>query len=134
MLKPGILERRIVGEAIGRIERKGLAIVAMKLMMISQNMCEAHYSEHREKPFFDSLVKYMTSGPVVAMAIHGESAIDMMRLLCGATRVEEALPGTIRGDLALSTQNNVVHASDSPASAERELALFFDPSELHIWD
>ncbi|TVQ95880.1 MAG: nucleoside-diphosphate kinase [Spirochaetaceae bacterium] len=130
MLKPGVLQRRIVGEVLSRIERKGLKIIALKMMRIPQQQCETHYTEHRDKPFFSSLVSYMTSGPVVAMVIEGENAIAYVRQLCGATNPANAAPGTIRGDFGLVTQNNIIHASDSPESAAREIALFFDPSEV----
>lgn len=130
MLKPGVLQRRIVGEVLSRIERKGLKIIALKMMRIPRQQCETHYAEHRDKPFFSSLVSYMTSGPVVAMVIEGESAIAYVRQLCGATNPANAVPGTIRGDFGLVTQNNIIHASDGQESAAREIALFFDPSEV----
>lgn len=134
MLKPGVLQRRIVGEVLSRIERKGLKIIALKMMRIPQQQCETHYAEHRDKPFFSSLVSYMTSGPVVAMVIEGENAIAYVRQLCGATNPANAAPGTIRGDFGLVTQNNIIHASDSPESAAREIALFFDSSEVLTYE
>lgn len=130
MLKPGMLQRRLVGEIISRIEKKGLKLVALKLMQIDRSLAETHYNEHREKPFFSDLTRYITSGPVVAMVIGGESAISMVRTLCGATRAEAAVPGTIRGDFALVTTMNIIHASDSPESAKREIDLFFNPAEI----
>jgi nucleoside-diphosphate kinase len=130
MLKPGVLQRRIAGEIIHRIEQKGFQISAMKIMKISRELCETHYAEHKEKPFFEGLVKYMTSGPVIAMILEGEKAISHLRLLCGATNVDEAAPGTIRGDYASVTQMNIIHASDSVESAEREIKLFFKPEEI----
>jgi nucleoside-diphosphate kinase len=130
MLKPGVLQRRLVGEIISRIERKGLKIVALKMMQIPRDQCETHYTEHRQRPFFESLVSYMISGPVVAMVVEGEGAISYLRQLCGATNPASATPGTIRGDYALVTQNNIIHASDGPQSAAREIELFFDPSEI----
>jgi len=133
MLKPGVVQRRLAGEIIARIERKGLKIVALKMMNISRELSETHYAEHREKSFFAELVAFITSGPVVAMVIEGDNAIAQVRRLCGATKVEEALPGTIRGDYAMHTGLNIIHASDSPASAEREIGLFFDKAELLDW-
>ena len=130
MLKPGVLQRRIAGEVISRIERKGLKITALKMMRIPQALCETHYAEHRDKPIFSSLVSYMTSGPVVAMVIEGENAIAYVRRLCGATNPADAAPGTIRGDYGLVTQHNIIHASDGRESAAREIALFFEPNEI----
>jgi nucleoside-diphosphate kinase len=130
MLKPGVLQRGLVGEVIGRIERKGLKIVALKMMRIPKTLAETHYGEHVERPFFPDLIGYITSAPVVAMVIEGEEAIGRLRMLCGATKVEQALPGTIRGDLATQTQMNIIHASDSPESAEREVGLFFEDDEI----
>lgn len=130
MLKPGVLQRRIVGEILTRLERKGLRILGMKLMKIPRDLAEDHYGEHREKPFFGDLVGYITSAPVIAMVLEGEEAISRVRLLCGATKVDQALPGTIRGDYATQTQLNIIHASDSPESAARETGLFFDESEI----
>jgi nucleoside-diphosphate kinase len=130
MLKPGVLQRRIVGEILSRFEQKGLRIVAMKMMRISPDLAATHYEEHREKSFFADLTGYITSAPVIAMVLEGEEAIGRVRLLCGATKVEEALPGTIRGDYATQTQLNIVHASDAPESAAREIGLFFADSEI----
>jgi nucleoside-diphosphate kinase len=133
MLKPGVAQRRLAGEIIARIERKGLNVVAIKMMTIPKSLAEAHYAEHREKSFFGELLSFITSGPVVAMVIEGEGAIAQVRRLCGATKVEDAQPGTIRGDYAMHTGLNVIHASDSGASAEREIGLFFDKSEICAW-
>jgi len=130
MLKPGVLQRRIAGEILSRFERKGLKILGMKLMRIPNDLAENHYGEHKEKPFFGDLVGYITSAPVVAMVIEGEEAISRVRLLTGATKVENAQPGTIRGDYATQTQMNIIHASDSPESSEREIGLFFAPEEI----
>lgn len=130
MLKPGALQRRIVGELISRIERKGLKIVGMKLMNVPEELCREHYAEHKGKPFYDDLVSYVTSSPVVAMVVAGEDAIPMLRILCGATKVDQAVPGTIRGDFAAATTKNIIHASDSPESAEREINLWFDEAEI----
>ncbi len=134
MLKPGALQRRIVGEILGRIERKGLKIIAMKLMQIPRDLAETHYAEHREKPFFGELTGYITSAPVIAMVLEGEEAISRVRLLCGATKVDQAQPGTIRGDYATQTQLNIIHASDAPESAEREIGLFFGDEEIIAYE
>ena len=133
MLKPGVLSRRIAGEIISRMERKGFDIVGMKLMRISRPLAEKHYGEHREKPFFGELVDYITSGPVVAMVLEGDNAVKILRSMCGSTRVEDAAPGTVRGDYAMHTGLNIIHASDSPESARKETELFFKPEELIGW-
>lgn len=133
MLKPGVLNRRIVGEVINRLERKGLKLVGLKMMNISEELAGKHYAEHEEKPFFGDLVSYITSAPVVAMVWQGEDCVTLVRKLCGATKPSEAAPGTIRGDFCLHTQFNVIHASDSDASAEREINLFFKPEEIIDW-
>ncbi|NLJ46201.1 MAG: nucleoside-diphosphate kinase [Treponema sp.] len=134
MLKPGVLSRRIAGEILTRIERKGLTIRALKMMKIDRELAETHYAEHRGKDFFTSLVDYITSGPVVAMVLEGDGAIAMLRRLCGPTKAEEAAPGTIRGDYGMHTNLNIIHASDSPESAARETALFFKPEEILDWE
>ena len=134
MLKPGVLHRRIVGDVITRIEQKGLSLVALKMMQIPTELAQTHYAEHQGKPFYESLVGYMTSGPVVAMVIEGESAISLLRAVCGATKPADALPGTIRGDYCTVTQMNVIHASDSKESADREIGLFFTDDEIHPWE
>ena len=125
LVKGDGVRRRLVGEIIRRIEAKSLDIDAMKLMDVGRDLAEEHYAEHRDKPFFDELVEFITSTPVVAMRIKGEGAIKVMRNLMGSTNPAEDAPGTIRGDLALSLPDNLVHGSDSPESAERELSLFF---------
>ena len=127
LVKGDGVRRRLVGEIIGRIEARGLYIADMKLMDVSTQLAEEHYAEHSEKPFFDELVEFITATPVVAMRIRGEGAIKAMRTIMGATNPADAAPGTIRGDLALSMPDNLVHGSDSPESAERELGLFFGP-------
>jgi nucleoside-diphosphate kinase len=119
------VRRRLIGEIIRRIENTGLDIHAMQLMDVSRELAEEHYAEHREKPFFEELVEFITSTPVVAMRVGGEGAISIVRKLMGATNPANAAPGTIRGDLALSMPDNLVHGSDSPESAARELELFF---------
>ena len=125
LIKGDGVRRKLVGEIIRRIEARGLDITKMKLMEVGAELAEEHYAEHREKPFFDELVEFITATPVVAMRISGEGAIKAMRTLMGATNPADAAPGTIRGDLALSMPDNLVHGSDSPESAERELGLFF---------
>ncbi len=125
LVKGDGVRRRLVGEIIRRIENTGLDIHAMQLMEVNRELAEEHYAEHREKPFFEELVEFITSTPVVAMRVGGEGAISIVRKLMGATNPANAAPGTIRGDLALSMPDNLVHGSDSPESAARELKLFF---------
>ena len=130
MIKPDGVQRGLIGEIISRIERKGLKIVAMKMLHISQELAQRHYAEHRGKSFFDSLISYITSGPVVAMVVEGKEAVKVMRSLVGKTNPIEASPGTIRGDYAMDVGRNVIHASDSIESANREISLFFDEEEI----
>ena len=125
LVKGDGVRRKLIGEIIRRMEAKDLDIADMKLMDVTRELAEEHYAEHREKPFFDELVDFITTTPVVAMRVRGEGAIGVMRSLMGATTPAEAAPGTIRGDLALSMPDNLVHGSDSPESARRELGLFF---------
>lgn len=126
LVKPDAVQRGLTGEIIARIERKGLTLVAMDLRTIDAGLAEKHYAEHAGKPFFDSLVEFVTGGPLVAMVVEGERAIAGFRQLAGGTDpVEKAAPGSIRGDFALITQYNLVHGSDSPESAAREIALWF---------
>jgi nucleoside-diphosphate kinase len=125
LVKPDGVKRRLVGEVVARIERKGLDILALELRTISRDTAEQHYAEHTEKPFFGELVDFITSGPLVAMAVEGPDAVRAMRGLMGATNPVEAAPGSIRGDFATVIGENVVHGSDSPESGERELKLFF---------
>ncbi len=130
MIKPDGVQRCLIGEIISRLERKGLKIVAMKMIKVERDLAERHYEEHREKPFFESLVSYVTSGPVVAMVVEGKNAVKVVRNLVGATNPVEASPGTIRGDFGMEIGRNVIHASDSKESAEREISLFFKPEEI----
>ena len=130
MVKPDGVRRGLTGEIINRIERKGFKIVAMKKMLIPRATAEIHYGEHRGKPFFEGLVDFITSGPVVAMVVEGPGAIAEMRRLMGATRPWEAAPGTIRADFATTVDENIIHGSDSPESAAREIGLFFKPEEI----
>jgi nucleoside-diphosphate kinase len=125
LVKGDGVRRRLIGEIIHRIEAKGLDIRELQLIDVSRELAEEHYAEHREKPFFEELVEFITSSPVVVMRVRGEGAIKAMRNLMGSTNPADAAPGTIRGDLALSMPDNLVHGSDSPESAVRELELFF---------
>ena len=125
MIKPDGVQRNLVGEIISRVEAKGFSITKIKMMTISKELAEQHYGEHKDKPFFNDLVSFITSGPVVAMQVEGENVVLQIRNLMGATNPSESTPGSIRGDLATELDKNVVHGSDSDESAERELALFF---------
>jgi nucleoside-diphosphate kinase len=125
LVKPDGVQRGLVGEVLGRIERRGFRFLAMELRTLDRATAESHYAEHAGKPFFDDLVSFITSGPLVAAVIEGESAIGAWRSTMGATNPTLAAPGTIRGDLATVTQENVSHGSDSPESSAREIALFF---------
>ncbi len=130
MVKPNGVARGLVGEVVARFERRGLVLRAMKLLRIPRELAERHYAEHREKPFFGELVDFITSGPVVAMVWEGNEAIGVARTMMGATDPVKAAPGTIRGDFATVMAENVVHGSDGPQSAEREIGLFFAADEL----
>lgn len=130
MLKPDAVKRRLAGEVLSRFEKRGLKIVAAKMMVISPELAKKHYAEHSEKPFFKDLVSYITSGPVLAMVIEGGDCISLIRKMVGATNPSEADMGTIRGDYAIETGRNMIHASDSRESAEREISLFFKDSEI----
>lgn len=125
MIKPDAVANRHIGEIVNRIERSGLTIERMVLEMVTPEQAAANYAEHQGKPFYDGLVSYITSGPVVKMVISGENAVANMRRLMGATDCSKAEPGTIRGDFGLTVDANVIHGSDSPASAEREIGIFF---------
>jgi len=130
MIKPDAVERKLIGEIISRFEKKGFRIVAMKMIRMRKEQAEELYSPHREKPFYRDLVNFATRGPVVVMVLEGDSAVDVVRLMIGSTDGRKASPGTIRGDYALDIQENVVHASDSRESFEREHKIFFSPEEL----
>ncbi len=134
MLKPDTIQRGLVGEIVSRLEKTGLKIVAMKLMLVSEDLANRHYGEHVGKPFFDGLVSFITSGPVVAMAVEGAGAVAIVRKTMGATDPAASPAGTIRGDFGSDIGRNLVHGSDSADSAARELALFFEPSELIDYD
>lgn len=131
MVKPDGVKRQLVGDIVDRFERKGFVLKGAKLMQISQELAEKHYAEHAEKPFFGELTDFITSGPVFAMVWEGENVISVARLMMGATNPSESAPGTIRGDYSTTVSHNVIHGSDSLASAEREIGLFFNENELH---
>jgi nucleoside-diphosphate kinase len=130
LLKPDCVQRRLVGEIIHRFERKGLNIIAMKMLRVSPELSKEHYAEHVAKPFYRNLEEFITSAPIVAMAVEGLEAVRVVREMLGATNGLKAAPGTIRGDFSSSRQMNLVHASDSPESAARELKLYFHDNEL----
>ncbi len=130
MVKPDGVRRGLVGDVVKRLETRGFRIVGMKLLHISRELAERHYGEHAGKPFYEGLVSFITGGPVVAMVIEGENAILEWRKMMGATNPKDAAPGTLRGDYALVIDENVVHGSDAPATAEREIGIFFERSEL----
>ena len=130
MVKPDGVQRGLVGEIIRRIESKGLKLCGMKMTIISREMAEKHYAEHNGKAFFEELIQFITSGPVVAMVWEGESVVAVVRKIMGSTNSQEASPGTIRGDLAASMSFNLIHGSDSDQAAKREIELFFDSEEL----
>ncbi|MBP1994724.1 nucleoside-diphosphate kinase [Paenibacillus eucommiae] len=130
MVKPDGVQRGLIGEIVKRFEQKGFQLVASKLMVISKEQAEAHYAEHNGKSFYDELVQFITSGPVFAMVWQGDQVITLSRILVGKTNTLDALPGTIRGDFALHTGMNLIHGSDSPESAEREIGNFFKPEEI----
>jgi nucleoside-diphosphate kinase len=125
LIKPDAVQRGLAGEILGRFERRGLSIREARLLLVDRELAEKHYAEHAEKPFFGELVAFITSAPTLALALEGESAISVVRTTMGATNPTDSAPGTIRGDLALAMPDNLVHGSDSPESAERELELWF---------
>lgn len=133
IIKPDAVQRGLIGETISRLERRGLKIVGMKLMQIDEELARRHYSVHRGKPFFEGLIDYITSAPVVVMVVEGPKAIEAVRLTMGATDPVNAAPGTIRGDYALDILRNLVHGSDGPDTARTEVALFFGENELVSW-
>lgn len=133
LIKPDGVRRGLIGEIISRFEKKGLKIKALKMLWLTREKAEEFYSVHKGKPFFESLIKFMTSGPIIAMVLEGDKAISVVRLMIGPTDGREAPSGTIRGDYALSKQENVVHASDSPESAEREIRVIFSDEEIIDW-
>jgi nucleoside-diphosphate kinase len=130
LLKPDCVHRRLVGDVLRRFEAKGLRIAALKLVQASRELAAQHYAVHKERPFYESLLQFLTSGPTVALVLEGREAVVVARNLIGATDGIKANPGTIRGDYALSVQNNLIHGSDSPENAKGEIALWFRPEEL----
>ena len=130
LVKPDGVQRGLAGEVVSRLERRGLKLVAMKLMQVNDDLAREHYGEHVERPFFPGLVSFITSGPIVAMVWEGKNAIALTRQTMGATNPADAGPGTIRGDLGVDIGRNIVHGSDGPESAQREINLFFRPGEL----
>jgi nucleoside-diphosphate kinase len=130
LIKPDAMQRRLAGEILGRIERRGFTLRAGKLIHVTRELGETHYAEHKEKPFFGELVQFITSGPTLALVVEGDGAIATTRKTIGATNPAEAEPGSIRGDLAVAMPDNLVHGSDSPESAQREIALWFTDDEL----
>jgi nucleoside-diphosphate kinase len=133
ILKPDAVQRGLCGEIMARFEKKGLQIVGMKMMQIPKQLAETHYEPHKGKPFYEGLVSFMTSSPVIVLALQGKDAIAISRKMMGATFGSKAEPGTIRGDYGVSNSFNLIHGSDSPESAQRELGLFFKPGELLEW-
>ncbi|MFG0249760.1 MAG: nucleoside-diphosphate kinase [Phycisphaeraceae bacterium JB051] len=134
ILKPDAVQRGLMGQIIARFEQKGLRFVGMKFMMVPLEIAEKHYAEHKGKPFYDGLIQFVTSSPVLVLAIRGIDAVSVCRKLIGATNGRKAEPGTIRGDFGMSGGFNMIHGSDSPESADRELALWFDAAELVAFD
>jgi nucleoside-diphosphate kinase len=133
LLKPDAVQRRLVGEITTRFERKGLRLVGLKLVQVPRELAEKHYAVHKGKPFYESLLTFLTSGPTVALVWEGREAVAVGRSLMGLTDGAKSPPGTIRGDFALSVQNNLVHGSDSPENAAIEIALWFKPEELVVF-
>lgn len=134
MIKPDGVQRGLVGDIVGRFEKKGFKLVSAKLMQVPTALAEEHYGEHKERPFFGELVEFITSAPVFAMVWEGEEVIKTSRNMIGATNPQEATPGSIRGDFALTVGKNIVHGSDSPESAEREINLWFEDKEIVSYD
>lgn len=134
MVKPDGVQRNLIGDIVSRFEQKGFKLAGAKLMQITEELAEQHYGEHKERPFFGELVEFITSGPVFAMVWEGENVISTARLLVGATNPTESAPGTIRGDYAVTVGKNIIHGSDSPESAVREIGLFFNEEELVTYD
>jgi len=134
LFKPDTLQRGLVGEIVHRFERKGLKIVALKMIAASEAMLEEHYAHHKDKPFFASLKKFMMSAPLVGLIVEGRDAIAVVRKMAGVTNSREADYGTIRGDFSISQSNNIVHVSDSEEAATEEIHRFFDKDEIHDWE
>jgi len=133
LIKPDAVQRRLVGAIVARFEAKGLEVVALKMMQITEELARTHYAPHEGKPFYEPLIRFVTSGPTVALVLEGKRAIEVVRGMMGPTFGPDAPPGTIRGDFAISNRFNLVHGSDSPESAAHEIALFFDEADLIDW-
>jgi nucleoside-diphosphate kinase len=133
-IKPDGVQRGLAGEIIQRFEKKGFQLVGLKLMQVTRQQAETHYAEHSAKPFFGGLVDFLTSGPIVAMVWEGDNVIETARKMMGATHPKNADPGTIRADFAVDLARNIIHGSDGPESAQREIGIFFTPQELVTWD
>lgn len=134
LVKPDGVQRALVGEILGRFERRGLHLIGLKLVNVGRAQAESHYAEHRERPFFNAVIDFISSSPVVAMAWEGPNAISLVRVMMGPTNPAGAAPGTIRGDFGIDIGQNVIHGSDSPARASEEIALFFAAAELVSWE
>ena len=130
MIKPDGVQRGLVGDVVARFEKRGLKIAAMKMLLVSEDLAKKHYEEHAAKPFFPNLVSFIRSGPTVAMVVEGKDVVPIVRSMVGATKPKDSAPGTIRGDFAVDMGRNVIHASDSPESAKREISLYFNTSEI----
>jgi nucleoside-diphosphate kinase len=133
LIKPDAVHRRLVGRILARFEQKGLSVVALKMIQIDQALARRHYAAHEGKPFYEPLIRFVTGGPTVALVLEGKRAIEVVRRMMGATFGPDAEPGTLRGDFAVSNRFNLVHGSDSPQTADAEIALFFEDSELMDW-
>ena len=133
LIKPDGLQRGLAGEIIGRLERRGLQLVGMKLMRVDEALAHRHYEAHVERPFFPGLVQFITSSPIIAMAVRGPNSVELARQTMGATNPAAAAPGTVRGDFGIDIGRNLIHGSDSPEAAEREVSLFFAPEEIVDW-
>lgn len=130
LIKPDAVQRCIAGEIIARLEKRGLKLIALKMLQMDKALAERHYAVHQEKPFFKDLVKFITSGPIIAAVFEGEKAVESIRQTMGATDPKKAAPGTIRADFGLNMEHNMIHGSDSPENAEREISIFFEPQEI----
>ncbi|MCL2143264.1 MAG: nucleoside-diphosphate kinase [Methanomassiliicoccaceae archaeon] len=133
MVKPDAVQRGLMGDIVSRFEKKGLKLIAMRFMLIPKAKAEEHYGEHKGKKFYDPLISYITSGPVLAMVWEGEDAVSVCRNMMGKTNPKESAPGTVRGDYGMQTGRNIIHGSDSPASAEREISIFFEPEDIVVY-
>jgi nucleoside-diphosphate kinase len=134
LIKPDALQRGLAGEILARLERRGLKIVALKLMRVDEALARRHYAEHEGKPFLESLIRFITAAPIIAAVFEGPNAVAVVRAVMGATDPQQAAPGTIRGDYGLYIQYNLIHGSDSPEAAQREIALFFNEGEILSWE